>query len=195
MKKISNMTNIAIFASGTGTNTINIIQYFLHSEQIRVGAIFCNSNTAKVIERASEYNINCHIFSKEELNDKEGVYRILKEENIDFIVLAGFLQLIPEHIINHYNNKIINIHPALMPKFSGKGMYGMNVHKAVIEAKEKETGITIHLVNEQYDEGAIIFQAKCQVTESDTPESVAEKVHALEYEFFPKVIEEYINKV
>ena len=189
------MTNIAIFASGTGTNAENIIKHFLHSEQIRIGAVFCNSTTAKVIERAKEYRVNCYTFNKEELNDKEAVYKILLHENIDFIVLAGFLQLIPKHIISHYSNKIINIHPALMPKFSGKGMYGMNVHKAVVEAKEQESGITIHLVNEHYDEGAILFQAKCQVTESDTPESVAEKVHNLEYKFFPKVIEEYINKV
>lgn len=187
------MTNIALFASGSGTNAENIIKYFKNSDKISIGAIFCNSEKAQVINRAKELNVACHIFNKVELNDPTGVAKILEDLHIDYIVLAGFLSLIPAHIVKAYKDKIVNIHPALMPRHSGHGMYGMRVHEAVVQAKDTKTGITIHKVNENYDEGAILFQAECAVDGNDTAEQVAEKVHALEYKFYPQVIEKYIN--
>ena len=134
-------------------------------------------------------------FSREAFESGEAILDILKTYQIDFIVLAGFLWLIPEYLIQEYPNKIINIHPALLPKYGGKGMYGMNVHKAVVENKEKETGITIHYVNKEYDKGDVIFQAKCDVLSNDTPDTIAKKVHQLEYEHFPKVINQIITKL
>ena len=187
------MINIALFASGSGTNVENIVKYFKNSDKICIGAIFCNSNKALVINRAKELEVKCYVFNKIELNEPTGVARILEDLNIDYIVLAGFLSLIPAHIIKGYRDKILNIHPALMPKHCGHGMYGMKVHEAVVQAKDRKTGITIHKVNENYDEGAILFQAECAVEVNDTAEQVAEKVHALEYKFYPQVIEEYIN--
>lgn len=187
------MINIALFASGSGTNAENIIKYFKNSDKITIGAIFCNSQGAQVINRAKELNVECHIFNKVELNDTMGVAKTLEDLNIDYIVLAGFLSLIPAHIVKRYKDKILNIHPALMPRHCGHGMYGMKVHQAVVQAKDTKTGITIHKVNENYDEGAILFQAECAVDGNDTAEQVAEKVHALEYKFYPQVIEKYIN--
>ena len=187
------MINIALFASGSGSNVENIVKYFKNSDKISIGAIFCNSEKAQVINREKELGVKCYIFNKVELNDVNGVAKLLKDLHIDYIVLAGFLSLIPEHIVKAFRDKILNIHPALMPKFSGHGMYGMRVHEAVVQAKESKTGITIHKVNEKYDEGAILFQAECLVATHDTAEQVAEKVHALEYKFYPQVIEKYIN--
>ncbi len=187
------MINIAIFASGSGTNTENIIKYFNNSDKIRIGAVFSNSNCAGVINKVKELGHECYIFTKEELNDPNKVLKELKHMKIEYIVLAGFLLLVPKHIVSEYSGRIINIHPALLPKFSGKGMYGMNVHNAVKQAEETETGITIHTVDEQYDKGSILFQAKCEVNRTDSAEDIANKVHELEYNFFPKIIEEHIT--
>lgn len=186
---------IAIFASGNGSNAENIIKYFKDHDKISVELVLTNNPNAYVIERAKNNNVKCIIFNKYDLYYSDNVLNILKENNIDFIVLAGFLWLIPESIIKNYPQKIINIHPALLPKYGGKGMYGMNVHKAVIENKEKESGITIHYVNEKYDEGDIIFQKKVEVSSSDTPETLANKIHELEYQYYPVIIENLINSI
>ena len=182
------MKKIVIFASGSGTNAENIIKYFENKEIGTVVAVFTNNPDAKVIERAKKLHLPTEIFSKAELFESK-VLQKLNAIQPDLIVLAGFLLKLPENIIESYPNKIINIHPALLPKYGGKGMYGMNVHKAIVENKEKETGITIHFVNENYDEGNIIFQKKVTVLITDTPEVVAEKIHELEQENFPIVIE------
>ncbi|WP_074720651.1 phosphoribosylglycinamide formyltransferase [Flavobacterium frigoris] len=181
------MKKIVVFASGSGTNAENIIKYFASSETGTVVTVFTNNASAKVIERAKNNQIPTEVFSKEELFESK-VLRILNAIEPDLIVLAGFLLKFPQNIIATYPNKIINIHPALLPKYGGKGMYGMNVHKAIVENREKETGITIHYVNEHYDEGGIIFQKKVFLTGNETPEDVAEKIHELEQEFFPQVI-------
>lgn len=181
------MKKIVIFASGSGTNAENIIKYFLNSSKAKVVSVLTNNPSAKVIERASKFSIPTRIFSKQELN--EGF--LLQEINQiqpDLIVLAGFLLKVPQNLIDAYPNKIINIHPALLPKFGGKGMYGMHIHQAVVSHKEKETGITIHYVNENYDEGAIIFQSSVALTSEDAPEDVAVKIHELEQKHFPTVI-------
>lgn len=186
------MTNIAILASGSGSNAENIYNYFKDSKHIKVALIISNKQDAYVLTRAEKLNIESAVFSKNDFDTTAKVVDILKDKNIDFIVLAGFLLKVPVDIINTYPNRIINIHPALLPKFGGKGMYGDNVHKAVREANETESGITIHYVNENYDEGNIIFQAKCAVSPDDTYEDIAKKVHTLEYTHFPEVIESII---
>lgn len=183
---------IVIFASGNGSNAENIITYFQKNEKAKVVLVLSNRKDAGVLERAKKLNVPVHSFSRMELEDPEGVPTILRENNPDLIVLAGFLWKFPETIIAEFPNKIINIHPALLPKYGGKGMYGSFVHRAVIENKEIESGISIHFVNEEYDEGTIILQKKVPVTGEDTPESLAQKVHDLEYEWFPKVIEELL---
>lgn len=188
------MKKIAIFASGSGSNAENIIQYFAQKPKFCVKTIFCNVPDAYVLERAKKYRIPTIIFNKEELRDQGKVLRQLQEQEIDFIVLAGFLWLMPACITSAYPNKIVNIHPALLPAYGGKGMYGHHVHEAVIAAGEKESGITIHYVNDHYDQGAILFQAKCPVLPGDTPEELAGRIHELEYRYFPKVIEETLNK-
>jgi len=187
------MNKIAIFASGSGTNAENLIKFFKENKKIEISLIFSNNKNAYVIERAKNHNIKPIIFSRTEFYNEQKILEILSENNIDFIVLAGFLWLIPEYLIKAYSNKIINIHPALLPKYGGKGMYGMHVHKAVVENKETESGITIHYVNKDYDKGDIIFQAKCPVLKSDKPEDVAKKVHELEYAHFPEVIKNILN--
>lgn len=188
------MLRIAIFASGSGSNAQNIVEYFQNSKLVEFPLILTNNPKAYVIERAKNLQIPTLIFTKNELNDTTAVLHILKENQIDWVVLAGFLLKIPKIFIETYPDRIINIHPALLPKFGGKGMYGDNVHKAVVEANEKESGITIHYVNEHYDEGAVIAQERCEVLPTDTAEDVANKVHALEYEFFPRVIEKLLVK-
>lgn len=189
------MKKIAIFASGSGSNAENIIRFFANNPEISVNSIFCNVPGAYVLERAKKYGIPAYIFNREEMKNPEEVLRLLQEQEIDFIVLAGFLWLMPPCITAAYPNRILNIHPALLPDYGGKGMYGDRVHRAVIDAGEKESGITIHYVNEHYDEGAPIFQARCPVTAEDTPETLAAKVHALEYEHFPRVIEKVIGGI
>ncbi len=185
------MKHIAILASGSGTNAENLINYFKNSDEISVVLVLSNKKDAKVLERASRLGIPNKSFDKNDFIDTDEVLNLLKE-NADYVILAGFLWKIPSKIIETFPNKVINIHPALLPKYGGKGMYGMHVHNAVVENKEKQTGITIHYVNENYDEGTIIFQKSFEVLESDTAEDVAQKIHQLEYEYFPKVIEKVI---
>ena len=186
------MKKIFLFASGNGSNVENIIQYFKNNDSISIVGIFTNNLHAKVLDRAKKHNIFSLVFNKSELS--EGF--ILEKINSlqpDLIVLAGFLLKFPEHIIKEYPNKIINIHPALLPNFGGKGMYGMNVHRAVLENNEKETGITIHFVNEHYDEGEFISQHKVNIENCRTAEEIATKVQELEHEFFPKAIQKLIT--
>lgn len=187
------MTRIAIFASGSGSNAENIANYFKDSNTIDVSLIVSNKQDAYVLERARKLGIEAFTFSKNEFETTDNVVNLLRLKDIDFIVLAGFLLKVPENLLKAYPHKIINIHPALLPKFGGKGMYGDNVHKAVVEAKESESGITIHYIDENYDEGDIIFQAKCPVLPEDTYEDIAKKVHILEYTHFPIVIENILK--
>jgi phosphoribosylglycinamide formyltransferase 1 len=189
------MRNIAIFASGSGTNAENIIRYFSNRKSAEVSLVLSNRREAYVLKRAASLNVRSVFFDHKDLYEKEKVSRYLSMYKIDFIVLAGFLWLIPENILNIYEKRIINIHPALLPKHGGKGMYGERVYEEVIAKHEKESGITIHYVNNHYDEGDIIFQARCAVTPEDTPDTLAAKVHALEYKHFPVVIEELIAKL
>ena len=188
------MKRIVIFASGSGTNTQNIIEYFQKSNFAEVTLVLSNKKNAKVLERAKKLNVPTINFTKEDFRDSNKVLNILKEDHPDLIVLAGFLLKFPESILNVFPNKVINIHPALLPKYGGKGMYGSHVHESVIKNKETKTGITIHYVNRNYDEGAVIFQKEVKLSERDSAASVAEKVHQLEYEFFPKIIENILNK-
>ena len=186
------MKKIVIFASGSGTNAENVIQYFATRSTGTVVAVFTNNPDATVIDKAKKLEVPVIIFSKEDLNTGKTL-QLITTYQPDLIVLAGFLLKFPENIIEAYPNQIINIHPALLPKYGGKGMYGMYIHKAIIENKEKETGISIHYVNENYDEGNIIFQQNVFLSEIDTPESVAEKIHALEQQHFPEIIEKFLT--
>lgn len=186
------MKKIVIFASGSGTNAENIIRYFKATKAAVVEAVFTNKAEAKVIQRAENYQVPTYVFSKNDLEEGK-VLQIINVLQPDLIVLAGFLLKFPETIVANYPDKIINIHPALLPKYGGKGMYGMYVHQAVVENKESKTGITIHYVNENYDEGNIIFQKEVTVLISDTPEVVAAKIHELEQDHFPVVIEKLIT--
>lgn len=186
------MNAIAIFASGSGSNAENIISHFNNGDLAKVVIVLSENRNAHVFERARKLNVPSHLFTIDELNNG-AVLLILEEYKVDFIVLAGFLKLFPTLIIDKYSQKIVNIHPALLPKFGGKGMYGSRVHDAVIKSGEKESGITIHFVNHNYDEGNIIFQAKCKVLENDTPETLAQRVHSLEYKYYPEVIARMIE--
>lgn len=185
------MHKIAVFASGSGTNAQNLADYFSNSDQIEIAKIYSNRSDAFVHERAKKLGIPSATFKREEFKS-DGFVNQLKEEGINCIVLAGFLWLIPSSLINGYSQKIINIHPSLLPAFGGKGMYGSHVHEAVIASGATESGITIHLVNEKYDEGKVLFQAKTEVTSTDNPDTLAGRIHQLEYEHFPKVIEKYL---
>jgi phosphoribosylglycinamide formyltransferase 1 len=183
------MYKIAIFASGSGTNAENIIRFFQNHQYISVSCVCTNKPDAFVIARAKRYDIPVLVFSRHDFYESDRVVDYLAKLEVDWIILAGFLWLIPGNLVDRYHHRILNIHPALLPKYGGKGMYGDIVHKTVIENREKQSGITIHHVNERYDEGNIIFQATCDVDPADTPESLAAKIHALEYEFFPQIIE------
>jgi len=187
------MIRLIIFASGSGTNAENIIRYFQSSKVFKIPYVFTNNANAGVIERAASLGVKTRFFNRKELYETNDIVTFLNAES-DFIILAGFLWKVPKNVLLAFPNRIINIHPALLPKFGGKGMYGMNIHRAVVENKESETGITIHYVNENYDEGSIIFQKTVALTTLDTPESVADKIHILEQENFPKVIEELLLK-
>ena len=180
---------IAIFASGSGSNAENIVHYFSGSSEFQFPLIISNQPNAYIHKRAETLKIPSFTFTKEQFFDAKPVLELLTEYNIDAIVLAGFLLKIPTLLIQHFPDKIINIHPALLPKFGGKGMYGIKVHQAVKEAGEPETGITIHYVNENYDDGNILFQARCPISADDTAEMIAAKVHLLEYEYYPQIIE------
>jgi phosphoribosylglycinamide formyltransferase 1 len=186
------MINIAIFASGTGSNARKIIDYFATHPHIQVALILTNNPKAMVTEVARQSGIPVAVFTREEFYQSDQVLHTLEQRQIQWVILAGFLWLVPDNLTQQYSNRIINIHPALLPKFGGKGMYGMRVHQAVIENKETHTGITIHLVNEKYDEGEVLFQATCVVEPGDTAEEVAHKVQILEHRHFPEVIEKVI---
>ncbi|MEC7264625.1 MAG: phosphoribosylglycinamide formyltransferase [Bacteroidota bacterium] len=187
------MKQIVILASGSGSNAENIITYFHEHPEIQVSAVLTNKKEARVLERCDRLQVPAFYFNRTSFRDSDTIVKLLQGLSADLVVLAGFLWKIPENMIAAFPNQIINIHPALLPKYGGKGMYGERVHQAVKENGETETGITIHYVNEHYDEGAIIFQAKTQVTPSDDANSIAEKVHQLEYEHFPKVIEKLLG--
>lgn len=189
------MTNIAIFASGSGTNAENIIEYFSTKNIAKVSLVLSNKRNALVLKRAERHNVCTVFFERDDLYVSGRVLDCLLNHKIEFIVLAGFLWLVPPGIIERYHNRIINIHPALLPDYGGKGMYGEAVHKAVIGNMDAESGITIHYVNEHYDEGDVILQVRCRVDPSDTPDSLAKKIHALEYQYFPGVIEELVGKL
>ena len=189
------MSNIAILASGSGTNAENIIKYFSTKKNARVSLVLSNKRHAMVLKRAEAHEIRAVFFEHNEFYTTGKVLRYLALYKIDFIVLAGFLWLVPENIVKIYAGRIVNIHPALLPAYGGKGMYGDIVHKAVIDNKDKESGITIHYVNNRYDEGDIIFQARCKVDPDETPESLANKIHQLEYVHYPVVIEKLVEKL
>ncbi len=189
----ANKKQVAVFASGAGTNAANLIQYFKNHPSITISYIVCNKPEAGVLDIAKENHIPTLLIEKERFFRGDAYLPILHEHHIDFIVLAGFLWKIPIALIQAYPEKIVNIHPALLPKYGGKGMYGMNVHNAIVSNKEKETGITIHLVDEIYDNGKILFQAKCPVSENDTPENVAHNIHTLEYAHFPEQVEKWLE--
>lgn len=188
------MKRIVIFASGSGTNAENLITFFKNSNKASVVQVLTNNPQAKVLERCKKLKVSALSFNKIAFTETDDVLNILKASNPDIIVLAGFLWKFPENILQAFPNKVINVHPALLPKYGGKGMYGMHVHEAVVANNETETGITIHYVNEYYDEGAIIFQAKCEVNSNDSAQDVAAKIHELEMAHFPRVVEQLILK-
>jgi phosphoribosylglycinamide formyltransferase-1 len=185
---------IAIFASGNGSNAEEIIKYFQSHSSIEVALLLSNNSGAMVLERAARFNISTKVFTKSQFRESDEVIQWLKESHITHVVLAGFLWLVPKNLIHAYPGKIVNIHPALLPKFGGKGMYGLKVHEAVKLSGEKETGITIHSIDEKYDEGEVLFQISCEVLSADTPQEIAAKVNQLEYKHYPMVIEEWILK-
>ena len=193
MKDNSPLIHLAIFASGAGSNAQNIIDHFRTHLFIKISLVVCNKSGAGVLTIAEKENIPSLLIEKERFFRGDAYLKELREEKIDFIVLAGFLWKIPLTLLRNYPGKMINIHPALLPKYGGKGMYGHYVHQAVVAAKEKETGITIHYVDELYDHGMIIFQAKCVVEENDNPEMVAQKIHLLEHAHYPRIIEQVID--
>jgi len=186
------MKHIVIFASGSGSNAQRITEYFSVSGIARVIMIYSNRSDAYVLQRANSMNIPTVVFDKADFYENDLIFNQLERLHPDLIVLAGFLWKVPEKIVQAFPNQIVNIHPALLPKYGGKGMYGINVHRAVIENREKESGITIHYVNEHYDEGAAILQARCVINAFETPESLAKKVHALEYKYYPQTIEQVL---
>ncbi len=178
---------LAIFASGNGSNAEAIIKYFLHHQDVEVAGVFSNNRNAYVLQRAAKYGIPTTVFTRQEFTSA-GFVTSMQQQGFDLLVLAGFMWLVPPALVRAFRNKIINIHPALLPDYGGKGMYGHFVHAAVIKNKEKKSGITIHYVNERYDEGDIIFQAECPVLPTDTPDSLAERIHVLEHRHYPEII-------
>lgn len=186
------MKSIVLFASGSGSNVENIVQHFQNKPNVTITCVLTNKRDAKVLDRCNRLKISALYFNKNAFTKTDGVIKVLQSFNPDLIILAGFLWKIPENIIQNFPKKIINIHPALLPKYGGKGMYGDKVHNAIKENKEAETGITIHYVNENYDEGAIIEQVKVKINDTDSVPEIAEKVHNLEYKYFPKAIEKLL---
>lgn len=185
---------IAIFASGSGSNAENLISFFSDHPTIDVVLVVCNRSDAFVLERAKKWNIPSVVIPKNEFSEREPVENILRKYEVNFIVLAGFLLKIPSFLLAAYPQSIVNIHPSLLPKYGGQGMYGDRVHRAVLEAGERESGITIHYVNDLYDEGRIIFQQKCPVGPEDTCDTLAARIHALEHEYFPRVVADLLSK-
>lgn len=186
---------IVVFASGSGTNAENIIKYFQSSNLAKVVAVFSNNPSAKVLQRAKDLKVDTTCFDREEFYTTNKILHTLEEINPDLIVLAGFLWFFPSAILKKFPDRVINLHPALLPKFGGKGMFGEKVHMAVLDQKEKETGISIHYVNDQYDEGRMIFQEKIPVVPGETAEGLAAKIHKLEYKYFPQVIEDLLENL
>ncbi|MBQ3175546.1 MAG: phosphoribosylglycinamide formyltransferase [Bacteroidales bacterium] len=192
------MKNLVIFASGNGSNAQNIIEYFNSNSSTassaKVVRVICNRTNAYVLERAAKLGVPTSVITKEDLSGgPQGILEILEKDSTDLIILAGYLLKIPDEVIAGYKGRIINIHPSLLPAYGGKGMYGNRVHEAVIAAGERVSGITIHLVDENYDSGKILFQAECPLLENDTPETLAGRIHKLEHTHFPHIIEEYIK--
>ncbi|WP_179375396.1 phosphoribosylglycinamide formyltransferase [Winogradskyella wichelsiae] len=187
------MKRIVIFASGSGSNAENLIKFFHNSDSATVIQVLTNNPHAKVLDRCKQLKVSALSFNRIALSKSEDVLNILRTSKPDLIVLAGFLWKFPELILKEFTNKVINIHPALLPNYGGKGMYGMHVHEAVVKNKETETGITIHYVNENYDEGAVIFQAKCDVLPTDSADDVAKKIHLLEMEHFPLIVDKLLK--
>ena len=184
---------IVILASGSGTNAENIFNFFQNNKQVEVVKLYCNKKNAFVFERAKKYNISSQLINRDFLNEK--LLDELKVLEVDYVILAGFLLKIPDNLVSNFPNRIVNIHPSLLPSYGGKGMYGMHVHEAVIAARELKSGITIHFVNEHYDEGQVIFQAECEIQSQDTAEDLASKIHILEQNYFPRVLNSVINGV
>lgn len=189
------MIKLAIFASGSGSNAERIIEHFGADKGVEISLILTNNPLAGVIERGRRLGVPVLIFDKKTFAKTDKIIDILKAQGIDWIILAGFLWLVPAHLIRAFEGRIINIHPALLPKYGGKGMWGHHVHQAVVDNRDEESGITIHYVNEHYDEGKIIFQTSCQVSKTDSADDIAQKIHQLEYEHFPRVIEEVVKAV
>jgi phosphoribosylglycinamide formyltransferase-1 len=190
------MVNIALFASGNGTNAERLINYFSDSKQVKIKLVITNNEKAGIVEKAIFYKKNLQLISKATLSDYSDQFiDFLKTEEVDLIILAGFLLKIPKQLVVAFQNRIINIHPSLLPKFGGKGMYGKLVHEAVIKSGEKKSGITIHYVNEEYDEGKIILQQSCEISDNETVNTLEKKIHELEYTFLPLAVEEVINSI
>ena len=187
------MRNIAIMASGSGSNAEKIIRFFRTDPEINIRLVLSNNRDAYVLERAGKFEIESIVFSRKQFYETLEIVDLLRSRQIDFIVLAGFLWLVPGSIVDAYKGSIVNIHPALLPAYGGKGMYGRHVHEAVLENGEKESGITIHRVNEKYDDGDIVFQARCRIDPGETPESLAEKVHQLEHRYYPEIIRKLVK--
>ncbi|MCC9137115.1 phosphoribosylglycinamide formyltransferase [Pontibacter silvestris] len=185
--------NIVIFASGSGSNAQRLMEYFEHHPQIRVAALFANNPKAYALKRAETFHVPAFLFTRDEFYNSDKVVKQLQQIKPDVIVLAGFLWLVPQSLLQAYPNKIINIHPALLPKYGGKGMHGLHVHSAVIEAGEKESGITIHLINEEYDKGVFVLQERCPVLPQDTPEELAARILQLEHTHLPLVVEKFLT--
>lgn len=189
-----NIKKLAVFASGNGSNAEKIFEHFKERDNVEVSLLLTNNPNALVIERAKKHSVPVEVFNRKRFYDTDEITELLLSHEIDLIVLAGFMWLVPPALVKAFPDKIINIHPALLPKYGGKGMYGDFVHNAVLEAKEKESGITIHYVNEHYDEGQVIFQERCTVDADDTPETLAAKIHRLEHRYYPQVIENILLK-
>ena len=189
------LKKLAIFASGSGSNAENICNYFAESSDIKVVLICTNKRDAFIVKRANKLNIPVYVFTKYELNNFVDLHKKLQNIEVDVIILAGFLLKLPTIMVDSYPNRIINIHPSLLPKYGGRGMYGSNIHKAVIEDKETESGISIHFVNQNYDEGEIILQEKCTLSINETVETLTKKIHKLEHSYFPGAIEKTLKKL
>jgi len=189
------LKRIAIFASGSGSNAQRIMEHFKRNKEMEVALVLCNKPDAYVLQRADNFEVPTHVFNREELYHTNSIDNLMKNLEIDLIVLAGFMWLIPERIIQAYSKRIVNIHPALLPKFGGEGMYGKKVHEAVLESGDTETGISIHYVNELFDEGEIIYQSRCLIDSNDDAEKLAYKVHQLEHLHYPKIIEDLLKKL
>lgn len=195
LKNILVKKRIAIFASGSGSNAQKIMEHFKYSEVAEVALVLCNNSDAYVLQRADNFEVPTHVFDRKEFFESDNVVKVLKNLRIDLVVLAGFLWLVPKNIIQAFPNQILNIHPALLPKYGGKGMYGDHVHQAVLDANEEETGITIHFVNEKFDDGEILYQSKFKIEADDTIDIIKFNVQQLEHQHYPRVIENIVKKL